>query len=135
MRAIWTVLAAVALMAPISAQADENPAFKEYVMSLFSVPGKALTEFSSLATASPLLTSYAMALFTDDRCTTPHASDALIEAAGGDEAFETEAGKRVFAVTGVVATMTYPTAADEASFCESARKLVQTSENYVAGHK
>lgn len=116
------------------AVAKDDPLYKEYVQSLFLVPGKAQEEFERLATASPLLTSYAMALFTKNRCSTPPASDALIKAAGGTDAFTTEAGERVFAVVGVVATMTYPSAEAEARFCESAKRFIQTGEKYVSEH-
>lgn len=143
---VFYLLTPVALLAGIAvaefqnqivkpANASDDPIFKEYLQSLFLVPGKAQDEFAKMATSSPLLTSYAIALFTDKRCATPPASKELIEAAGGTQAFETEAGKRVFVVTGVIATMKFPTTAAEADFCESARRLLKTGETYVSGNK
>jgi hypothetical protein len=106
----------------------DDPLFKAYVLSLFSEPGRAADEFATLSSASPLLTSYAVALFTAERCSTPKPSEALERAAGGVAAFETEVGKKIFAVAGVVSTMKFPSAESEAAFCEATRKAIALSE-------
>jgi hypothetical protein len=113
----------------------DDPAYQAYVKSLFSEPGKAQREFGELAVANPILTSYAVALFAERRCSTPKPSGALIDAAGGESAFDSEIGKKVFAVSGVVATMSFPTPQDEAGFCEAARKLIAAGEAAVAGQR
>ena len=71
---------AFVLLMTLPCKADDEM-YKAYVLSLFSEPGKALSELETLAASSPLLMSYALALFTDQRC-------------GTDGAFATEAGKR-----------------------------------------
>lgn len=131
MRIIWVGTFLAGLAMPSYARADDA-VFKSYVMSLFSEPGKALSEFQTLAATSPLLTSYALAIFTETRCATPKPSASLIKAAGGESAFETEVGKKVFAVAGVVATMTYPTPEDEAGFCDAARRVIAVGEETAA---
>ncbi|WP_376704479.1 hypothetical protein RQ479_06285 [Mesorhizobium sp. ISC25] len=120
---------------PAVATGADDPVFQAYLASLFTVPGKAQEEFQSIATTSPLLTSYALALFTKNRCETPDPSPGLEAAAGGTPAFYTEAGKRVFAVAGVVATMKFPSLEDEKKFCASAQALIDTAEKYVVDHK
>lgn len=133
--AVAAALCAVSF--PISltsaAFAEEDPEFKAYVQSLFLVPGKAQDEFQRLANANPLLTSYALALFAERRCSLAPASSALSTASGGMEAFNTDTGKRIFAVTGVVATMKFPTRAAESSFCESAKALIRAGEKHASG--
>ncbi|ESY03254.1 hypothetical protein X753_24180 [Mesorhizobium sp. LNJC399B00] len=124
----------------MSSGAADKPArndqvYAVYFKSLFAEPGKAQSEFQILAKESPLLTSYGMALFAGERCGIPQPSANLIRAAGGDAAFKTEAGKKVFAVAGVVATMEFPTAENEGVFCDAARKLIEASEKVAAAQK
>ena len=110
----------------------DDPNDKGYLMSLFNEQGKAQSEFARVVEQNPLLSAYALTLFTNERCAVPKPSDALKKASGGDDALAAGEGKTIFIIAGVVGTMKFPSTEKQASFCDSTRRLVAEAERTAA---
>lgn len=122
----YLAIGAIIFIAVLPARADDKE-MQAYIASLFSVPGKAVEEFSAFSKVAPRLTAYSLSLFTESRCGTGKPSNALFQAGGGNAALGTDLGKKILIAAGVVGTMKFEDKAAEDQFCSSARSAIETA--------
>jgi len=102
---------------------------EDYLMSLFTVPGKAQMEFAELANRHPFVAAHALATWSKKRCGLNDPSPALFAAAGGEAGMKTPEGEKTFLVAGVIASMKFKTAAESDNFCDTTRRVIAEAEN------